>query len=79
MPPDTYSSSGISFAACRFHPAVQVNFFQPHTKSTDPAVRDCFGRRLPEGFFENEFDCFEAFALFGVGAITHTDPKRHIE
>jgi len=68
-----YSSSGIPLAACRFHPALQFNFFQPHTKSNDLVVRDCFGRRLPEGFFDDEFDCFEAFALFGVVTITHTD------
>jgi hypothetical protein len=64
-----YSSSGIPFAARRFHPALQVNFSQPHVKSNDLAVLDCFGRRLSERFFDDEFYCFEALALFGVIAI----------
>jgi hypothetical protein len=45
-----------------FHPASQANIFQPLTKFNDLVVRDCFGRRLPEGFFDNDFDSGETFA-----------------
>lgn len=63
----------IPFATSGFDLPLQLYFFDADANSDDLVVRNWFDRRLPERFFNDQFDGLEPFALFGIVPVTHTE------
>ena len=63
----------IPSAACRLDLSLKLDFFDANPNADNLLAGNWLGGRLPERFFDNQFDGLETFALFGVVTVANAE------